>query len=340
MHTLTDQPHDGQSNPANPHPPVPAAALRPPAAAVPLPALIADAGAPAAFAFDEFFSARLRNAHTRATYLRAVRQFLEWAAPQGVALPAITPGMVGAYFDQHQGSTPTKKLHLAALRAFFDCLVVRHVCFLNPAATVRGERYQVVEGLTPEITPDQARRLLASIDTNSLAGLRDRAVIGVLIYTAARAGAVARLRMRHLENDGAQYVLRFGEKGGKQREVPVRHDLQGYLLAYLYAARLDDAPAASPLFRTLEGRADRLTANGITGLDVCRMVKRRLRAAGLPGRLSPHSFRVCTVTDLLNQGIPLEDVQYLAGHSDPRTTRLYDRRQKKVTRNIVERISV
>ena len=70
------------------------------------------------------------------------------------------------------------------------------------------------------------------------------------------------------------------------------------------------------------------------------MLKRRLKDAGLSGRLSPHSFRVLAITDLLSQGQPLEDVQYLAGHSDPRTTRLYDRRQKKVTRNIVERISV
>jgi site-specific recombinase XerD len=70
------------------------------------------------------------------------------------------------------------------------------------------------------------------------------------------------------------------------------------------------------------------------------MVKRRLRDAGLPTRLSPHSFRVATITDLLEQGLPLEDAQRLAGHADPRTTRLYDRRDKKITRNIVERISI
>jgi len=75
-------------------------------------------------------------------------------------------------------------------------------------------------------------------------------------------------------------------------------------------------------------------------VDVCRMVKRRLRDAALLGVLSPHSFRVTTITDLLEQGVPLEDVQRLAGHADPRTTRLYDRRQKKITRNIVERISI
>lgn len=70
------------------------------------------------------------------------------------------------------------------------------------------------------------------------------------------------------------------------------------------------------------------------------MMKRRLAAAGMQTIYSPHSFRSCTATDLLLQGVPLEAVQYLLGHADPRVTRLYDRRQKQVTRNIVERISV
>ena len=66
----------------------------------------------------------------------------------------------------------------------------------------------------------------------------------------------------------------------------------------------------------------------------------RLRAAGLPKILSPHSFRVLVVTDLLSQNVPIEDVQYLAGHAHPRTTQIYDRRRRRVSRNLVERISV
>jgi integrase/recombinase XerD len=69
-------------------------------------------------------------------------------------------------------------------------------------------------------------------------------------------------------------------------------------------------------------------------------VKRRLKAAGQPKRLSPHSFRVSAITDLLTQGVPLKDVQRLVGNGEPRTTFLYNQRQKRVTRNIVERISV
>jgi len=304
-----------------------------------LPAIVEAGGLPAWHAWQDFFSASLRNVHTRAAYRRAVIRFFEWL-PKGVSLPEITPAMVGAYFDKHGGSAPTRKLHLAALRALFDLLVTRHIIAINPAASVRGERYQVIEGKTPEITIQQATLLIHSINTGRVVGLRDRAIIAMLVFTAARAGAVARLRLKHFVDDGTQYTLRFEEKGGKSREIPVRHDLEGIILEYVKAAGLEDAPGDSPLFRTAIRRTGQLKENPLTGVDICRLVKRRLKDTGLPDRLSPHSFRVFTVTDLLTQGVPLEEVQYLAGHSDPRTTRLYDRRQKRVARNIVERISI
>jgi site-specific recombinase XerD len=111
-------------------------------------------------------------------------------------------------------------------------------------------------------------------------------------------------------------------------------------LAYLESFAWRSESSDAPLFRSAIGRTGTLTALPLRNIDICRMVKRRLRDAGLPTHLSPHSFRVATVTDLLTQGVALEDVQYLAGHADPRTTRLYDRRQKQVTRNTVERISI
>jgi integrase/recombinase XerD len=306
----------------------------------PLPSVIAEAGTAAAFAWDEFFRASLRNPHTRTAYSRAINKLLIWLERLGVSLAQVTPGMIGGYFDELEGSVPTKKLALSAIRRFFDTLVQRHVIILNPAATVRGERYAVVEGKTPAISPDQARALLAAIDTSTAVGIRDRAVIATLIYTAARAGAVASLRLKDLTHDGTQYALRFAEKGGKSREIPVRHDLERYLLEYLAAVGPDDEPKTSPLFRTLARRTGKFTANAMSGTDIWRMVKRRLKSAGLPAQFCPHSFRVATVTDLLSQGVPLPDVQFLAGHSDPRTTRLYDRRSQAVSRNLVERISI
>src|SRR4051794_11093914 len=243
--------------------------------------------------------------------------------------------MVGEYFNNHPGSPATKKQHLSAVRSLFDKLVTRHAVILNPALSVRTERYQVIEGKTPEITVVQARTLLRSLDATNVVGLRDRAVIAVMIYTAARVGAVAKLKLKNLQHDGSQWCLRFEEKGGKSREIPVRHDLERFLLEYLDSAGIKGEQKEAPLFRTAISRTKRLTAKAMTAVDACRMVKRRLRSAELPARLSPHSFRVTTITDLLEQGVPIDEVQYLAGHADARTTALYDRRKKRVTRNIV-----
>jgi site-specific recombinase XerD len=304
------------------------------------PAIVAHAGAAGQFAWDEFFSGLVRNPHTRKAYSHAARRFLAWCETHELELARITPGMVGRYFDKLRLSVPTKKVHLAAIRGLFDVLVQRHVIVLNPALSVRTERYSVVEGRTPAISVEQARLLLASINLRLPIDFRDRAILGVLIYTAAREGAVVRLRLGDFVNEGTQYVLRFAEKGGKARSIPVRHDLQEFLREYLTVGNLTASKPDAPVFRTATGSSGRLTNRPMSGSDVCRMVKRRLKAAGLPTIISPHSFRSCAATDLLLQGMPLDDVQYLLGHADARTTKLYDRRQRQVTRNIVERISV
>lgn len=305
-----------------------------------LPVLVERAGPAGRFAWEEFFYAEHHNPHTQKAYMAAVKRFLAWCEGQGLELLTITPGLVGQYLVGLGGSAAKRNLHLAALRGFFDQLVQRHVVILNPAASVRGVKDTVMEGKTPEITIDQARMLLASIDTGNVVGLRDRAILATLAYTACRGGAVGKLRLQDFQSDGSQYVLRFHEKGGKSREIPVRHDLEGFIRAYLDAAGIGGDAKDSPLFRAGNGRTKRLTGNGLSSKVICELVKRRLKDAGLPSRLSPHSFRVTAITDLLTQGVPLEDVQYLAGHAEPRTTGLYDRRQKKVTRNIVERISI
>lgn len=151
---------------------------------------------------------------------------------------------------------------------------------------------------------------------------------------------MARLRRQDLVHEGDQWVLAFNDKGGKHRKVPVRHDLQRMRFEYLQAAGITELDGSLPIFRSSKGKKGAFSTAGMTDNDLQRMFKRRLRKAGLPPSLSPHSFRVAAITNLLTQGVPLEDVQNLANHADPRTTRLYDRRQRKVTRNIVERIPV
>jgi integrase/recombinase XerD len=135
-------------------------------------------------------------------------------------------------------------------------------------------------------------------------------------------------------------VLWFQEKGGKSGEIPVWHDLECFILAYVQAAGIAGDAKESPLFRMGNGRTKKLSGTAMTLKRICELVKRLVKDAGLPEHLSPHSFRVMAITDLLTQGSPREDVQYLAGHAVPRTTGLCDRRQKQVTRNIGERISI
>jgi integrase/recombinase XerD len=243
---------------------------------------------------------------------------------------------------------------LSALHGFFDRLVNRHVVILNPAASVRGVKDETAEGKTPEMAIEQGRTLMQAIRVTEtvkndqgeeverplVVGMRDRAILATLRFTACRAEAVAKLRLGDFQHDGSQYVLRFQEKGGKSREIPVRHDLEGIILAYVEAAGSAGEAKDRPLFRASNGRTKKLTAGPLTSKRICELVKRRLKDAGLPKRLSPHSFRVTGITDLLVPSGPLGDVQYLTGHSSPRTTKLYDRWQKKVTRNIVERISI
>ena len=220
-----------------------------------VPRLVAECGAAAHFAWEELFLGRIRNIHTRMAYLRSVRRFLGWCEQRELDLPQITPGWVGRYFDELAVAIPSKKLHLAAIRAFFDVLVQRHVVVLNPALCVRTERYSALEGKTPEISVEQCRKLLASIEPDSTVNLRDRAIIGVLIFTAARAGAVAKLRLKDFAEEGTQFVLRFMEKGGKARSIPVRSDLQGFIQEYMRTCIAEDESKDAPLFRTAAGKS-------------------------------------------------------------------------------------
>ena len=306
------------------------------------PVIISHSGANARFAYAEFLGDSLRSDFTRIAYRHAIDRFLMWCEAEGFELVRIPPGAVGHYVRNlttskgEPASNPTKKLHLAAIRKCFDNMVQRHAVVINPASTVRGPVVRNVTGKTPATDPAQARALLHSIDTTTLIGLRDRAILATLMYTACRVGAVSKLRLRDFFTDGRQFYLRFDEKGGLDRQIPCRHDLQGFIDDYLVAARIVDGP----LFRTALGRTLQLSERPCEAKDIHRMVKRRLKAAGLPSILTCHSFRATTATDLLEQGLSLEDVQELLGHADPRTTRLYDRRDRIVTRNVVERISI
>lgn len=161
-----------------------------------LPPIIERAGPKASRRFLEFFLANIRNKNTRLAYARAVRDFLAWCESRGLReLERVDSFALAAYIEQLGAirSAPTVKQHLAGIRMLFDYLVTGGVLPFNPAAPVRGPRHVVKKGKTPVLQPEEARALLDAIDTSTIAGLRDRALIGVMVYSFARVGAVVRM---------------------------------------------------------------------------------------------------------------------------------------------------
>jgi len=303
------------------------------------PAVLQRAGPSACFAADEFFSARISNSETRRAYGRIASRFFEFCERENLELHQVTPGLAGRFIRSLPGSVPTKNQALAAMRNFFDTLVRRHVVVLNPFQSVRGIKHKVLDGKTPELTIPQARILLASFDLSQPVGLRDRALFGTLMITGCRIGALCGLLVADLRRSDKGRSFRFREKNGREREIPVRADLDEWIDEYMRAANLIDPSPDSPLW--LRGvRSGGLTTLPISPVGVRALLKRRLKAAGLPLDLTPHSFRVMVVTSLLSQNVPVEEVQHLVGHSHAVTTQLYDRRRRRVTLTILERIPI
>jgi site-specific recombinase XerC len=121
---------------------------------------------------------------------------------------------------------PTVKARLAAIRHLFDWLVVGHVVPVNPAASVRGPRYVAKKGKTPVLSPDEARRLLDSIDVSTDIGLRDRALIGLMVYSFARVGTALAMKVEDVSVQNRRLWVRLHEKGGKHHELPCHHNLE------------------------------------------------------------------------------------------------------------------
>ena len=180
----------------------------PPAHRSAAPALFS-ASAHAERRFWEFFTAHIRNPNTRLAYLTAARRFAAWCEARGLALDQVEPMVVAAYDEQFSGtlSAPSVKQHLAALRMLFDWLVVGHVLPFNPASSVRGPRHVVKTGKTPVLSAEETRALLDGIDVATLAGLRDRALLGVLVYSFARVSAAVSMRVADYYTPGAALVL-------------------------------------------------------------------------------------------------------------------------------------
>ena len=300
-------------------------------------------------------------------YYRAVCSFFAWLDEYDIGeLADIEPFHVAAYIKslkvseagdrtvrQRAASRPTAKQHLAAIRMLFDWLVVGQVIAINPAHAVRGPKHVVKRGKTPVLTEEQAGHLLESIkivkkvtlpdgsegEVPWLVGLRDRALIGVMVYTFSRISAVVAMEVEDYFSNGKRWWVRLQQKGGKRHEMPAHHKLEQFLDEYLDAAGIGDQDK-TPLFRSTSGRTGALTDRPMHRVDAYQMVRRRTAEAGLKGKLGCHVFRATGITAYLEAGGTLENAQAMAAHESPRTTKLYDRTGDEITLDEVERINI
>jgi site-specific recombinase XerD len=306
-----------------------------------VPALIADLGDQAGWRYVEFFTANIRNPHTRRAYARACSQFFAWCDQRGLTLTAIRPHDVATYIEQLQAieaSAPLVKQQLAAVRMLFDWLVVGQVMPANPASAVRGPKHVVKTGKTPVLEGEEWRKLLGSIPCGSLRDLRDRALIATLTYSFARINAALKMKLEDLRPRGAGWNIRLHEKGGKHHLMPCHHSLAEALHAYISAAGIAE-DRKGPLFRTSSGHnRNALSDQPMDQSAAWRMIRRRAKAAGIHAPIGNHTFRATGITNYLSNGGSLEHAQELAAHESSRTTKLYDRRKEQVAQDEVERI--
>ena len=263
-----------------------------------LPAQIADRLPPmvaaderTAWRFVDFFAVTIRNPNTREAYYRAVCRFMDWCEGRGLGqLDAVMPIHVAAYVEHLPLSRASVRQHLSAISRCFDWLVSGGVLQTNPATSVQRPRHVVRVGKTPVLSDEEARSLLESIPTKKIGGLRDRALIGAMIYTFGRVGAVIAMDVEDYRVSNHQRMFLPHEKGGKEHQVPAHHRLVEYLGEYMDAAGLWQTPK-SPLFQALDITRLRLKGTRMNSQIVFQMVRRRARVAGLPSTVNCHSFR-------------------------------------------------
>jgi len=307
-----------------------------------LPALVSSADDRAQLRFLEFFAVTIRNGHTRRAYARAASEFLAWCEARGVgSIGSVQPLHVAAWVEQLgcAVSVPTVKQRLAGVRHLFDWLVTGQVVTTNPAASVRGPAHSVRRGKTPVLAPEEARRLLDAIDVTTPAGLRDRALIGLMVYSFARIGAALAMRVEDVFVQNRRLWVRLHEKGGKRHEMPCHHNLEEYLSAYLDGCALRE-DRKGPLFRTIARGTRRLSDTPLPQANAFQMVRRRAVAADIETAIGNHSFRATGITAYLKNGGTLERAATMANHASTRTTQLYDRRPDDVTLDEVERVLI
>ncbi|MGP5397392.1 tyrosine-type recombinase/integrase [Arthrobacter rhombi] len=260
----------------------------------------------------------LTSENTRRAYRRDLDQYMSWMDDAGADALTVRRPMVDAYRLSLTGSPSTVARKLAAVSSFYGYALDAGTVETNPVARVKRPQVDADASTTQGLTIEQARAVLA---VSAADGLRSHALAALLLTSGVRIGEVLGATTADYGHDAGHRVLTVTRKGGKRAKVALAAPAVSALDAYLGTTGSDVATStveATPLFTTATGK--RWAAS-----EAFRTVQRLAAAAGIPGRISPHSFRHTFATIHLDAGGSLRDLQDSMGHADPRTTRRYDR---------------
>lgn len=260
------------------------------------------------------------SANTLAAYRRDLTQLARWLHSQGVALDAATDAWLQRYMaERHASSRATSaNRRLAVFRRYYRWALRERRITTDPTLKLLAAKMPLRVPRT--LSEAQVEALLAAPDTDTLLGLRDRAMLELLYASGLRVSELVKLKLHHLGLREA--VLRVLGKGSKERLVPFGEVAQRWLEDYLRLSRpaLLGARTADDLFVTASGPKP---GTAMTRVMFWQLVKRYALQAGIRAPLSPHTLRHAFATHLLNHGADLRTVQLLLGHADISTTTIY-----------------
>ena len=284
----------------------------------------------AAVSEEEIWLASQKSARTRRAYRLDVAHFMRTL---GITTPEqlrqVDHRAVIAWeriMREQEGAAPSSvRRRLSALSSLFKHLVRHGSAGRNPVVDVQRPAINREEGTTAAFSKTQARRLLDAPSADTVAGLRDRAILSVGLQVGLRRAEIAALSVGDLHQNRGFDALRVIRKGGRRDALAINPQTAQRIRAYLVqAGHAEDHEG--PMFRPVRSsRSGRLTRLDPDTID--RVLRRHTAAIGLTRGYSAHSMRATFITTALENGAQLEDVQKAAGHRDPSTTKLYDRRQ-------------
>ncbi|MBU1344506.1 MAG: tyrosine-type recombinase/integrase [Proteobacteria bacterium] len=266
------------------------------------------------------------------TYDKAIHSFLSFI---GISSPEelreINHGHVIAFkkYLQDQGNSPrTINNRLSAISSLFNHLIDKQVVKINVAQGIRRMRVNSDRVEAKVLSPEEVRKMLDIPDPFKLQGIRDKAILSTLFFTGCRVSEVCTLKVKDFYQEQGFYVLDFWVKGGKRNRLAIHNELQIALREYLRMAGHENEKDSFLFLPVKPSPKTSDKKRKLSRKTIDYLFNKYAKLAVLDG-VTPHSARATFITQALENNCPIEAVQKTVGHSQIKTTQMYDKRVAK-----------